>query len=51
MNKTLHIVDLDNLHIYMISQILGCAEDEALRLYNQYFESEEEHERDARSIE
>lgn len=40
--NTLHIVDIDDLHIYLLAQILDIPEEIALGLYNDYFEEHED---------
>lgn len=45
MDKTLHITDLDHLHIYMVAQILSISEHEAQQLYDDYCNEEVEDER------
>lgn len=37
-SKTLHIIDYDKLHIYMVAQILGVSEDTAQLLYDRFFD-------------
>lgn len=45
MSNTLHVVDYDNLHIYLLAQILDVSEDVAEWLYDDYFgENEDEYE-------
>lgn len=41
-SNTLHITDYDNLHIYLLAQILDIPEEIALELYNDYFEEHED---------
>lgn len=40
--NTLHITDYDNLHIYLLAQILNIPEDIAEWIYNDYFGGDED---------